>query len=313
MRFSFRDRLSIILSIAVSAGLVTWLITRMDFTRAIDLLRQAQGHWLVLAVCLAVLIPFCSTCRWVGVVRTHDDLKFPVTLAWRGVMFSYALNSFLPSKAGDFAKAFYFRNTGGISLGVGAVILERLVDLLILGIFGMIGGLLSLNIWGIAVGVVLFFGSALAFTVILFLKEIKFPLPESWRVKSAEWSRLFRRWLQNPGSVALTLGGSLANWGLAGLIICTLATSLTGTSDWGYLLSVFPLAVLAGLVPITVGGIGTRDSAFVILLTGHLTTEAATLVALGYTALAYWLIGLLGVPVALREIVAFLRNRPGQH
>jgi len=70
-------------------------------------------------------------------------------------------------------------------------------------------------------------------------------------------------------------------------------------------------AVLAGLVPITVGGIGTWDSAFVILLTGHLTTEGATLVALGCTVLAYWLIGLLGVPVALREIVAFLRNRPG--
>jgi len=88
MKFSFRNRLSVILSFTVSAGLVTWLITRMDFTRAIDMLRQAQGHWFVPAVFLAVLIPFCSTCRWVEVVRVHDDLKYPVTLAWRGVMFS---------------------------------------------------------------------------------------------------------------------------------------------------------------------------------------------------------------------------------
>jgi hypothetical protein len=36
MKFSFRNRLSIIVSFAVSAGLVTRLITWMDFTRAID-------------------------------------------------------------------------------------------------------------------------------------------------------------------------------------------------------------------------------------------------------------------------------------
>lgn len=312
VRSRFKGPLLIILSFTVSAGLVIWLIARMDFTRAIHLLRQAQWQWLALAVCLAGLIPLCGACRWVGVVRAHDHLKFPVTAACRAVMFSYALNSFLPSKAGDFAKAFYFRNDGGISLGLGAVILERLADLLILGALGIAGGLLSWNFWGITVGVVLFFGSSLAFTVILFLNEIQFPLPARWQAKSAEWSRLFSRWLKKPGSVALTLGGSLANWVLAGLIVCTLATALTGSSDWGYLLAVFPLAVLAGLVPITVGGLGTRDSAFVILLAGHLTTEGATLVALGYTVLAYWLIGLLGVPVALREIVAFLRSRPGE-
>ncbi len=311
MTFSFKGRISILLSFAVSVGLVACLIARMDFTRVIHLLRQAQWHWLVFAVCLAGLIPLCGTCRWVGVLRAQGQIKFPVTLAWRAVMFSYTLNSFLPSKTGDFAKAFYFRNYGGISLGLGAVILERLSDLLILGALGITGGLLSLTFWGIAVGAVLFFGSALTFTVILFIKEIKFPLPEGWQAKSAEWSRLFRQWLKKPSSVGLTLGGSLSNWGLAGLIVCSLATSLTGSTDWGYLLAIFPLAVLAGLVPVTVGGLGTRDSAFVILLTGHLTTEGATLVALGYTVLAYWMVGLLGLPVALREIVAFLRSRSG--
>lgn len=310
MKFSIRGRLFIILSFAVSVGLVTWLIARMDFTQAVHLLRQAKGRWLVVAAGLACLIPVCGACRWVGVVRSHDDLHFPVTLAWRGVLFSYTLNAFLPSKAGDFAKAFYFRRYGGMTLGVGAVILERLSDLLILGGLGMAAGLFSHHAWGTAAGTVLFFGSILAFTVILFLKEIRLPVPEAWKARSAEWSGLFRRWMNKPGSVVMTLGGSLANWGLAGLIVCTLAASLTGTSDWGYLLAVFPLAVLAGLVPVTVGGLGTRDSAFVILLAGHLTTEGATLVALGYTVLTYWLIGLLGVPVALRETAAFLRSRP---
>ena len=283
----------------------------MDLARCVCLLRQAQWHWLVLAICLAGLIPLCGTCRWAGVVRAQNYHKFPVTVAWRAVMFSHALNSFLPSKTGDFAKAFYFRNNGGISLGMGAIILERLADFLILGALGITGGLISVTFWGIAVGAVLFFGSALAFTVILFLKEIKFPLPKGWHTRLGGWSQLFRQWLKKPSSVGLTLGGSLANWGVAGIIVCALASSITGANDWGYLLAIFPLAIVAGLVPVTLSGLGTRDSAFVILLTGHLTTEGATLVALGYTLVAYWLVGLLGVPVALREIVAFFRSRSG--
>jgi uncharacterized membrane protein YbhN (UPF0104 family) len=306
-----RGRMTILLSISVSAGLVTWLVARMDLARAAHLLSLAHWRWLALAVCLAGLIPPCATCRWVGVVRAHDPLRFSVTMAWRAVMFSFALNSFLPSKTGDFAKAFYYRKNGGISLGLGAVILERLADLFILGGLGITGGLLSLHFWGITVGGALFFGSALVFAVILYAREIGIPLPEAWQAKSAEWSGLFCRWLKRPASVWMTLGGSLANWGAAGLIVCCLANSLPGAPDWGYLLAVFPLAILAGLIPITVGGLGTRDSAFVILLAGHLTTEGATLVALGYTVLAYWLLGLCGVPVAIREMTAFLRSRSG--
>jgi glycosyltransferase 2 family protein len=309
LKFNLQSRLSVILSVAVSAGLITWLIGRMDLARAVDLLQQARAQWLFLAVCLAMLIPFCGTCRWIGVVRAHDNVKFPLMKAWRGVMLSYALNSFLPSKTGDFAKALYFRKAGGISLGVGAVVLERLVDLLVLGTLGITAGLVSMNYWGITVGLILLLGTTLAFIVILFLNETKIPLPEEWKARSVKWALFFGRWLNDPGSVALTVGGSLANWSLAGLIFCALVTSLTGTYNWGYLLAVFPLAILAGLVPFTVSGIGTRDSAFVVLLTGHLTTEGATMVALCYTVLAYWLIGLLGVPVALKEIIAYLRGR----
>ncbi len=223
-------------------------------------------------------------------------------------MCSYVLNAFLPSKAGDFTKAVYFRNYGGISLGVASVVLERLADLWVLGAIGIAGGLMSTTPWGVSVGMILLGGSAAAFVAISFFKELKLPLPCRWQIAAAEWSRLFRRWARDPGSASMTLMGSLATWCLAGFIVCSLATSLTNEIEWGYLLATFPLAVLAGLIPITIGGVGTRDSAFVILLTGHLTTEGAILVSLGYTILTYWLIGLLGLPILLREIGAFLKN-----
>jgi glycosyltransferase 2 family protein len=308
--FRHKSHISALLSFFISAGLLTFLITRMDFSKAAQLLRQAQWRWLLLAACLAALIPFTGTCRWLGILRAHGNFNLPITQAWRAVMCSFVFNVFLPSKAGDFSKAVYVRNygNGGISLGVGSVILERLVDLWMLGLFGVAGGIISSTPWGIFVGVLLMIGSTTVFVVISLCKKL--PLPDSWQTRLAEWSHLFLKWARDLGAISMTLFGSFATWCLAGLIVCSLVTSLRSGTQWAYVLAIFPLAILAGLIPVTISGIGTRDSAFVIMLTGRLSTEGATLVSLGYTFLAYWLVGLLGMPILLREIGVFLKNRP---
>jgi hypothetical protein len=58
----------------------------------------------------------------------------------------------------------------------------------------------------------------------------------------------------------------------------------------------------------TIGDLGTRDSAFVILLSGYLTTAAATQVGLGYTVLAYWFVGFIGLPVVTREVIVYVKT-----
>ena len=76
----------------------------------------------------------------------------------------------------------------------------------------------------------------------------------------------------------------------------------------GFAYAVFPLAILAGLVPVTVSGIGTRDAAFVALLGSQMSSEQATLVGLGYTLFAYWFLSLVSFPVVAWQVVAFLRG-----
>ena len=95
---------------------------------------------------------------------------------------------------------------------------------------------------------------------------------------------------------------------LAGFVVYALSVSLETDLNFFYLLGVFPLVVFAGLMPLTGSGIGTRDSARVILLSKHLPTEEATLVGFGYTVLGYWLLALIGLPAMLREVVTYFRT-----
>jgi uncharacterized protein (TIRG00374 family) len=64
--------------------------------------------------------------------------------------------------------------------------------------------------------------------------------------------------------------------------------------------TVIPVVVLVGLLPVTIGGMGTRDAAFVVLFASY--ADPASLVAIGllYAIFRYWLLALVGIPFMLR-------------
>ena len=299
-----------LLSVLVSAGLIVWLLTRIDLEHTAELLAQANWGWLLLAALLTCALPFTSVFRWLGVLRAQDThLPFPVAL--RAVMMANVLNSFLPSKSGDVAKAVYLREYGGLSKGAGTVILERLVDLGVLGALGLLGLLVNGTLWGLVAGVGLLGGVLGVFLVVTFLPIEKLPLPSKVVQILTDLRTVFRRWLANRAAIAQTLGGSILTWSLGGFTVYALAQAFGTGLGVGFAYAIFPLAILAGLVPVTVSGIGTRDAAFVALLSSQMSSEQATLVGIGYTLFGYWFLSLVSFPVVAWQVLAFLRgDRP---
>ena len=100
----------------------------------------------------------------------------------------------------------------------------------------------------------------------------------------------------------------MLTWSLGGFTVYALAQAFGTGLGIGFAYAVFPLAILAGLVPVTVSGIGTRDAAFVALLSSQMSAEQATLVGLGYTLFAYWFLSLVSFPVVAWQVLAFLRG-----
>lgn len=297
-------------SACVSAGLVAWLVTRIDGAAARALLREASVPWLLAAVGITLLFPLTSAWRWLGVLRAQPELRLPFTVALRAVMIANVLNSLLPSKAGDIMKAVYLRRRVGLTAGVGTVVLERLVDLAVLGAMGVAGWALGGAAWGLGVGLGLVTAVTGVLAALLMLPHTPLPLPERVRSKALGFSAVFVAWLRCPAAIVQTLAGSVATWGLCGLLVCALAAALRLDLAWSFAFSVYPLALLAGLVPLTISGVGTRDAAFVALLGTHVSLEAATLVGLGYTLFAYWLLSLICLPAVYREIQALVVPQP---
>jgi uncharacterized membrane protein YbhN (UPF0104 family) len=197
----------------------------------------------------------------------------------------------------------------GLSIGFGTVFVERLVDLMVLGFLGAIAQAVNHNSgWGTKGGwfLLLF---VFFLVVILLLPVGALPFPKKISSIFHDTKQLFRNWLKNPMAVLQTLAGSIITWCIGGSIVLALTRSFAADLNPGHIYAIYPTAVIAGLIPITVSGIGTRDSAFVILLSSYLPSEEATLVGIGYTVIVYWLLSLISFPVVSREITKYLRKK----
>ena len=293
--------------IGVSIGLLAGLVSRLEWDAVARVFQAADGRYFTLAAFLATQLPLVTAWRWLGTLQAQGAV-FPFARAVQGVMIAAVLNSFLPSKGGDLAKVFFIRHRAGLASGAGTVVLERLVDLFCLGLLGLLGYALSHETAGLFAGLVLSGGVLAVFVLVLRLSPEKFLPQGKARLKASEFRLVFLRWSTMPGAIAQTLAGSLANWLLGGLVVVCLLLAFGRPDVCGYGLAIYPIAVLVGLVPVSISGVGTRDTAFALFLAPRIGPDQAILVGLGYTVIAYWFLSLFALPFCLAEIRGYLRS-----
>ena len=303
-----------VLSYLVSAGLLVWLLSRVDIDRILEVIGHADWAYLALSAVLVVCASPClAAFRWLGVLRAQQNIRIDYWVALRATMLANVLNSFLPSKGGDLAKSLFLRRQVGLSFGVGTVILERMVDLFVLGLLALLGHAFSGLRWSLLAGGVLLVCVPLALALFLLI-----PL-NIWTYFGNRWvdklyiiaedvRHVFRNWVASPSAVALTFFGSLGVWALSSMAVYVLISAMGIDLKFGYAISILPLAILAGLVPVSISGIGTRDAAFVVLLDSYVPSEEATLIGIGYTFLAYWFIAIVALPFVATDILRYIRS-----
>lgn len=296
------------LSVSVSLCLIIFLLSRINFADIKDIFYQSNKFFLLYAVLITLCIPIASAIRWKGVIRAQN-INLSIWTAIRAVLMANVLNSFLPSKGGDVVKALYLKNKG-ISIGLGTVILERMIDLFVLGILGIIGFVVSNTIWGFWIGLILIIGVSSIISIIIIIPVYKLPVSNTLKLKFNDFSKVFSLWIKNPFAIIQTFLSSCIVWFCAGYSVVFLCIAFNTEVTIGYSLSIFPLCILAGLFPLTLSGIGTRDAAFIhfFVLVG-VSIEIATMIGFGYTILAYWLLSLISFPVIAVQSIRILKSR----
>lgn len=298
--------LSAALRLAATVGLLAWALRDVQWSRMLDLLRDADWNWLFAGLALAVAIQIVAGMRWAALARPLGFDAPPGYFVWRffeGAFFSLCLPS---SIGGDVVKAYRVGDTTQRRLLAGcSVLADRLTGLAALGVLA--GAALATAKWRLTLPATLAVAAGLLLAVLaafwLLVGSLDrimglFPAPHPAR----EFIAQLLPYQQRPSLIARAVG-----WSFVVQIGGTIAVALVartvrvdpGLQAW---FAVAPLVALIETVPISIGGFGVRENAMEYLLSGHgVPGEQGIAVAL--------LCGLMRIGAGLVGGVLFLLDR----
>lgn len=267
-----------LLPAGVSAGILAYIYWRVDVGALVDALRSSWGGWLAAALAMVAVTTAITALRFVVLVPRRTGLG--PGEAVRLVLAASSLNLILPSKMGDLAKAWFLRDRGYLSgsLGVSLVVVEKAWDMLALLFWCSLGLALhgrterwfwsaALLVGCAATGLALLVTSVGFGERFLSLAARIAPGAAASRVRSlgGAWREMHAFLWTRRARVAGVAVISVGLWFLHLVQIWFFARSLHMPIPFASNLALAPLAILAGLIPLTFAGVGTRDAAAVIL------------------------------------------------
>lgn len=277
-------------AVVCSALLMVGLYRTLDAGHVLRILRNADVPVLLVAIGLLAPITMLRAMRFRWLLP-HDALSGHVE-SLRLTLIASAVNVFMPAKAGDFIKSVVVSRQARTPLGLttAVVVFERTSDLAGLILWCLVGYLVSPTVSALLPPVtwLVLWGVGLAATGILLMPSL---LTTLWSMAGSRggdsrlrrmisgfvlgWSELHRtlghrRHRMVLFAVALWLVQLVQVW----LFTVTVGADLPLADG----VAITGIALMVGQLPITVGGIGARDIALVVLLSPYMAPEQAAAV-----------------------------------
>ena len=267
------------ISIVISVALLFFLYSKIEIEQLGEVFKNSHPLWMVISLAMVIPLVLFTSWRLQQLMPKNTSMSF--MQANRLILGSSVLNMVLPSKMGDIAKAYFMQEEDNLSgtLSLVIVIFEKACDMLSLLLWCMFGlffypekdalfwGITVIITGGFVVGVAimgwrpvadLFFNSVLKIAP----KKIK---PKLEQVQSA-WEEMHNYFWSDRKQLLIITLTSVFIWFLHLLQIWLFIIALKAWAPFIVSVALSPLSLLAGLLPLTFAGVGTRDAALVLSL-----------------------------------------------
>jgi len=301
-----------IIALAVSILIMAAIFSRIDLA-AFKQNVSEMNPWLLTSAVLFFIPQIAVTAfRWKEMVRKRIDISL-----WESVkliLAGNALNILLPSRVGDLSKAYFLKREGKLDIkrGMNIVFFEKYIDLASLGVV-IVAGIFWTTTWDQPSYLGLFFALITIgmFPILYFLRLDRWlenPFFEKHRFlgKIKHFLLDSQEYLQeiknDTKQLSFILALSVFLWFLHILQFYVIFLSFHSQVSLSQVFRLVPLAILVGLIPLTLAGVGTRDSALIYFFTPY--EAAARVVGVGlFASLRYFVPGILGLPFLNQYII----------
>ena len=313
------------ISIAFSVLLLSVIYSKIDFPKLVQVFQNCDGWWM--AISLGMVVPLTMLTAWrLQQLMPPSGAQGSSALGFgeanRLILVASVLNMVLPSKMGDIAKAYFMKERGHLSgsLSLSLVVFEKACDMLSLLLWCAFGLMLypskdwlfwvmTISVtFGLVAGLLLL--SSRRFAQLFFVKGSA-KAPKKLRSKleklRGSWSEMQDYFWRDKGQLLKITITSIFIWFLHLLQIWFFILALKAWTPMLANLALAPLAILAGLLPLTFAGIGTRDAALIMFYQPYF--NAPTAAALGLLCTSRYLLPAIGGLPFLGQYLSTLRMR----
>ncbi|WP_088240050.1 lysylphosphatidylglycerol synthase transmembrane domain-containing protein [Calothrix rhizosoleniae] len=311
------------ISIVVSLVILTIIYWKIDFPKLVEVFQNCDRLWMVISLLMVFPLTMLAAWRLQQLMPSGNRLGFGE--ANRLILAASVLNMVLPSKMGDIAKAYFMKEKGHLHglLSLSLVVFEKACDMLSLLLWCAFGLILypqkdwlfwvmtTVVVFGLIIGILLL--TSLKFTHLFFKLSQKI-LSAKFRPKinklRLSWEEMHKYFWQDNYSLFKIAGISIFIWFGHLLQIWFFILALKAWAPFLAHLALSPLAILAGLLPLTFAGVGTRDAALIAFYQPYF--HAPTAAALGLLCTCRYLLPAIGGLPFLGQYLTAIKNIRGK-
>ena len=297
-----------LVSLFISLLILAVIFYKIELGQLLSIFKASSLGWMALAAAMFVPTVMLSALRFKILAPRHALIS--VGEALKLVLAGSSLNMILPSKMGDIAKGYFVTQKADmdLSLSLSLVVYEKACDMLSLLMWCVVGLVFFAQQDPVYVVLSVMIACGLGFGLLM-IGSIRFSLfamnlvekltPRTMSQKISSFKKSWHHmcvYLRNDRSLMAKLGiMSIIIWLLHLIQIWCFIRMLNGTIPIGPHLGLTPLALFAGLLPLTYAGIGTRDAALIYFLKGYLAAPVAAALGILCT-LRYLIPAIAGLP-----------------
>jgi glycosyltransferase 2 family protein len=307
------------ISIVVSVAILFIIYSKIDFQRLLEVFQNCDRLWMIIS--LGMVIPITAFTSWRLQQLVPQETSLTFIEANKLILGASVLNMVLPSKMGDIAKAYFMKERGHLngSLSLSLVIFEKACDMLSLllwCVFGLLiyspkDGLFWVMTASVTIGLILgllLLGSSQFARI--FFENIKKIAPKKPRNKienlQASWIEMHDYFWGDKKQLLIIASTSIFIWFLHLLQIWFFILAIKANTPFLVNLALSPLSILAGLLPLTFAGVGTRDAALIFFYKPFFNEAKGAALGLLCTS-RYFLPAIIGLPF-LQEMMATVKK-----
>jgi hypothetical protein len=272
-----RSKLTTLLKIIVSLGLITIALWRVDLAKVAAQLASANLWYVLVAVILYTAAIIINGVKWQILLRAQG-VVVPFGPVLQFLYAGFFFNNFLPANVGGdvirgYGLARYTDRTADAAV---SVVVDRIVGLIAYMSTAAVAAIVAVNLTGLValkrvewIAFVALAGLAGTFALLLsrrlrglisrmFAWRLLAPLAPMW----ARVSDAFNAYRFKYGAVALAFGVALLGIACTSLVNWCLSQSMGGQMTLPVIFLFNPLIALVLMVPISIGGIGVSQTAY---------------------------------------------------